>query len=282
MKIFLTGGTGFVGCHFINQAHTAGHSITALRRPGSQLRFPLEREPAWVTGTLADSWQQHLSGNEVLVHLAAAGVNTPQTWDWKELFAVNVDQSVKLWLDALDAGIKRFVICGSCFEYGRAAERYDFVPVDAPLEPTGSYHASKAAATAAAVALAVEKNLELALLRPFQVFGEGEAMTRFWPSLRKAAQSGADYPMTPGEQVRDFVPVEQVAAAFVEAITRNDLRPGQPKIENIGTGKPQSVRAFAEHWWRTWRASGKLQPGALPYRGQEVMRYVPEVPKRNR
>jgi len=149
--------------------------------------------------------------------------------------------------------------------------------VDAPLEPTHAYAASKAAATMAAVALAVEQQVELVLLRPFHVFGEGEASQRFWPSLRKAALAGEDFPMTVGEQIRDFIPVEKVADAFVSALARTDLRAGEPKIKNVGTGKPQTLRAFARHWWKQWGAQGKLKIGDVPYRVNEIMRYVPQI-----
>jgi hypothetical protein len=37
------------------------------------------------------------------------------------------------------------------------------------------------------------------------------------------------------------------------------------------------VREFAEHWWQKFEARGKLLFGALPYRADEVMRYVPLV-----
>ena len=85
--------------------------------------------------------------------------------------------------------------------------------------------------------------------------------------------------MTAGEQARDFVPVETVAEQFATALTRTDLRAGEPKIENVGTGKPQTLRDFAGHWWKHWDAKGKLKIGALPYRAGEVMRYAPEIKK---
>jgi len=129
----------------------------------------------------------------------------------------------------------------------------------------------------AVLALAMEQQLELIVLRPFHIFGEGQHESNFWPSLRKAALAGEDFPMTAGEQVRDFVPAEKVADVFVAALARTDLRAGEPKIENVGTGKPQTLRAFAEHWWKHWNAKGKLKIGTVPYHPNEVMRYVPEI-----
>jgi nucleoside-diphosphate-sugar epimerase len=108
--------------------------------------------------------------------------------------------------------------------------------------------------------------------------------------------------MSPGEQISDFVPVEQVARAFLRALELPSeafhFSPSPPPVStfpsspissfnfplstfplvaNIGTGHPQTIRAFAEHWWKEWGATGKLLPGALPYRDNEAMRYVPEV-----
>jgi nucleoside-diphosphate-sugar epimerase len=276
MKIFVTGGTGFIGSHFLNCALAAEHEVVALRLPGDQPKIRLSKNPEWLDASLADDCSSHLEGCQALVHLAAVGVS-PQKVTWGKLLQVNVVQSVQLWNQAIFANVKRLVICGSCFEYGRSGERHDLIPPDAPLEPLNAYAASKAAATVAALALAAEQNVEQLILRPFHVYGEGQHESNFWPSLKIAAFNGHDFPMTAGEQVRDFIPVEQVAAAFVRALDRSDLEPGQPKIENLGTGQPQSLRAFAEHWWKVWNAKGKLLPGALPYRNHEVMRYVPLI-----
>lgn len=276
MNIFLTGGTGFIGSHFLAQALQAGHHVKAIRRAGRGARVPLSREPMWLDGALGADWSGPLDGCDALVHLAAVGVS-PQKATWDELFQVNVLDSLRLWRQAADAGVKRFVICGSCMEYGRSGDRYPAIPPDAPLEPVTAYGAAKAASSMAALALAAERKLELLVSRPFSIFGEGQHEGNLWPSLRKAALGGADFPMTPGEQVRDFVPVEAVAKTFLAALDRTDLRAGIPRVENAGTGKPQTLRAFAEHWWRHWNARGNLRIGALPYRDNEVMRFVPQI-----
>ena len=94
--------------------------------------------------------------------------------------------------------------------------------------------------------------------------------------LRKAALAGEDFPMTLGEQVRDYMPVMDIAESFTKALTMQ-LLPGKPVIANIGSGNPQTLRAFAEFWWERFQAKGKLHVGAVPYRKGEVMRYVPDI-----
>jgi nucleoside-diphosphate-sugar epimerase len=169
------------------------------------------------------------------------------------------------------------VVSGSFAEYGRSADRYELIPVGAPLEPTSAYAASKAAGFIAASTFAIENQIELCYLRIFSVFGEGQYAGNFWPALREAARAGQDFPMSPGEQIRDYIPVEDVAAALHRSVLRKDVQPGFPLVLNIGTGVPVSMRGFAEKWWSHWGATGKLLVGALPYRQNEPMRFVPLV-----
>jgi nucleoside-diphosphate-sugar epimerase len=276
MKLFVTGGTGFIGSHFLRLALQAGHQVLALRRANSQPRIPLAIQPTWLDGNLNDDWSKILEGCDVLVHLAAAGVD-PKFNDWESLFSVNVNQSLSLWLQAHKAGVKRLVICGSCSEYGRSGEQYEFIPTTAPLQPTNAYGASKASASLAAIALATQMNWEVILLRPFHVYGPGESKARLWPSLRRAALAGEDLPMTPGEQIRDFMPVEQVANQFLRACERSDLQSENLVLENLGTGTPQTVSQFAEFWWSHWQATGQLLFGEISYRTNEIMRYAPLI-----
>lgn len=278
MKLFVTGGTGFVGSHFINAAHRAGHDIVALRRPGAQTRVTLEREPTWVEGQLDGDYRAVLQGCEVFVHLASHTPNPPYDTLVNCLYW-NVQASIQLAEQAREQGVTQFLVAGSCFEYGRSAERYAFVPVTAPLEPTLSYPTSKAAASVAFLGFAAQHKLHLKVLRIFQVFGEGEQANRLWPALRTAAQSGADFPMTPGAQLRDFIDVKDVSAAFVDGLDFSATQPGKPEISHVASGQPQTLLEFATHWWQVWGGTGTLQPGAVAYRFNEIMRLVPEVTK---
>lgn len=275
MRIFVTGGTGFIGSHVLVAAIDAGHEVVALRRSGAEPRITLNQQPFWCEGSLSDNWSHELHSCDAVVHMAAYGVSAGAN-DWDRCFQANVIDSVRLWRQAIEAGVSRFVIIGSCFEYGRAGERYARIPVDAPLEPTTAYGASKAAGTMAALALAIEHKLSLVILRPFHVYGPGEDPRRFWPSLVRAAKTGADLTMTAGEQIRDFQPVQETCAQILLGLNI-PISPGIPQIYNLGTGSPISLLDFAQREWVRLDATGTLLPGARPYRANEVMRYVPFV-----
>jgi UDP-glucose 4-epimerase len=272
--VFVTGATGFVGRAFLEVVQRYGVPVVALARQTAPAGST--SNVRWINARMDQVPADILAGCRSLLHLAAAGVSAGGD-DWDTCQQVNVQQSMQLWRAAVAAGIRRFVICGSCFEYGRAGERYDRIPVTAPLEPVTPYAASKAAATMLALGLAAQAGLELAVLRPFHVYGEGEAPSRFWPALHAAARAGLDFPMTAGQQIRDFTPVSLVAERFHAELVRPDLVPGQPVIRNVGTGVAQTLENFARSCWAKAKAPGRLLVGAVPMRANEVSRYVPLI-----
>ena len=272
MRIFLTGGTGFIGGHVVEQALSAGHEVTALRRPGSLSRRPLARQPRWVEGELDADWQAELHGQDVLMHLAAHSTNPPYD-ELHACMAANVFAPLRLLECARLAGVRQYVVAGTCFEYGPGAP--DPIPPDARLAPNNAYATSKAAASVAFMGWARQHRLSLQLLRVFHVFGPGEQEGRLWPALRRAAAAGHDFPMSPGEQVRDFVPVEEAARQFVASLAFDGVEPGEPRQAHVASGRAQTLLEFASHWWAVWGGRGQLLPGRLPYREAEIMRLVP-------
>jgi nucleoside-diphosphate-sugar epimerase len=276
MKLFVTGATGFIGGHFLNAAMAANHHVVALRRTGSSTRIKLQREPEWVIGDLDSDLQTALTECDVFVHLASHSANPPYDTYAKCLYW-NTYASLRLAEQAHECGITKFLVAGSCFEYGLSAERYKRIPATAPLEPASPYPVSKAAASLAFQSFAQQHQLQLKILRLFQVYGDGERETRFWPSLRRAAFAGEDFPMTLGAQVRDFIEVGAVADAIVAALDLGNVNAGSPCISNLGSGQAQTLRDFAEYWWKHWNAVGKLLVGEIPYRENEIMRLVPDL-----
>lgn len=277
MKIFVTGATGFIGSHFLNKALSSGAEVIALKRNlRSKNRINLIKEPVWLIKQLDELEVEDLKGVDVVVHLAAHSMYPP--YDTLEnCMYWNLMAPIKLFNKAIDAGIDRFVITGSCFEYGESGEDYDKIPINAPLKPTLTYSASKAAASIAFYQMAIEKKLKLSISRIFQVFGPGESENRLWPSLKIAAENGLDFSMTAGEQIRDFIHVEEVVEILWDDCLNKGMINGAPIIKNLGTGKATTIREFSEFWWDKWNANGKLLVGEIPYRNGEVMRYVPLV-----
>ena len=120
--------------------------------------------------------------------------------------------------------------------------------------------------------------LRIKYLRLFHVYGPGENQRRLYPSLKYHSENNLDFKLTQGEQIRDFVHVDDISKIlFDECETMIGLKETFLITKNIGSGAATSLREFVEKHWTNSKAEGKLMFGALPYRKNEVMRYVPDI-----
>lgn len=273
MRIFLTGGTGFIGSYLLKELLQAGHDVIAIRRPGSLPVIPLPQQPTWLECSLFEHNVKNLEGIEVVVHLASAGVS-PQQASWEELYQINVAAGIELIQLAHQAGVRRFIAAGTSFEYGSESDAWDRISPHAPLRPTTPYGASKAAGFLMLHAFAIAQQIELFYGRIFTAYGEGQFIDNLWPSLRRSALAGCDFPMTDGEQIRDFIPVEDVAISLRIGVERSDIDPAQPLVVNIGSGQGLRVVDFAKQQWQRFGATGQLKPGAIASRVGQISRCV--------
>lgn len=152
MTIAVTGGTGFVGAHFIDIAVEAGHQVQALTRR------PREDRPKvkWVDGSLADpdSLRRLVTGCNSVVHIA--GVINAR--DPAEFERGNVEGTLAMLAAATAAGITRFVHVSSL----------------AAREPKLSLYGSSKARSEE---LVERSGLEWAIVRPPAVYGPGDRET---------------------------------------------------------------------------------------------------------
>ena len=253
MKIFITGGTGFIGSHLMNFLVQSDHEVIALCRNNSKCKIPINKSPLWLKKELSEVTLNDLQG----VHLATSGVS-PQFATWNELTEINVNSSIKLIEMAKNAGVKRFIASGTCMEYG-AKHSFERIPPNAPLKPDNPYAASKVAGFQLINSFAIEENIELFYGRVFTAYGEGQFKRNLWPSLKNAAIKNKDFELQTGNDIRDFIPVEKVALHFFKALFRNDIQIKKPKVVNIGTGEAKSIYEFASEEWNRFNAKGKLK-----------------------
>jgi nucleoside-diphosphate-sugar epimerase len=260
-RTLVSGATGFIGQHLVRRLVGAGAQVwagvfagEAVERvnalPQEAMGIPLDVRDADAVRRAIEA-----SSPSVVFHLAAIGVTDPNG-DPHDALAVNVGGTLHL-LDALSrAGCDRAVLVGTCYEYGSREARE-------ALDPFNFYAASKVAAWAFARAYWHVVQLPVVVARPFQVYGPGQARETLIPSAIRAALTGADFPMTPGEQRRDFILVDDVVTGLLASATA----PGaEGQSLDLGTGRGTPVRQVVETIWDLTDAQGRVLPGALPYR----------------
>jgi nucleoside-diphosphate-sugar epimerase len=180
VKIFVTGGTGFLGRRVVRQLLEEGHSVRCLARPGSDvatLRDGLapgaESRLQIVRGQLNRVPQQQLEGCDALCHIAAAMKGCTAA-----LFADNVIATRRLLTVADTVGVARVVLISSLAIYGTSELRpRSLVDESCPLEERphlrDSYTYSKLAAEKAAWELHEAGKCPLVVIRPGVIYGPG-------------------------------------------------------------------------------------------------------------
>jgi len=269
-RVLVTGASGFIGKHLLRRLRDLGAEIYAGTGPGSPVSHPSSSDRRWLTFDVCDGDAVRATVEavdpHVVFHLAAAGVIN-STADPMELLMVNGGGVVHL-LEAMQGrDVRRIVLVGTSHEYGSRK-------TGEGLDPFSAYAASKVAAWAYGRMYWREHGLPIITVRPFQVYGAGQPRMALIPAAIRAALSGEDFAMTPGEQERDFVQVGDVAAGLTAAA---EAPQAEGTSLDLGTGAGHTVRHVVDWIWRWTAAKGKVQYGALPYRAGEPMRLVADA-----
>jgi UDP-glucose 4-epimerase len=271
-RVLVTGAGGFIGQRLVRRLVEAGARVWAGLAPDeapervSALPAPVERSVVDLRDGRAVLAAVDEIAPQVVFHLAAVGVTDPQI-DPALALAVNAGGAVHL-LEALkERDVERVALVGTCYEYG-ARESVE------GLDPFNAYAASKVAAWAFGRMYWRAHGLPVVTVRPFQVYGPGQPGHTLIPSAIDAALAGRDFPMTPGEQERDFVFVEDVAAGMLAAAEADGIA---GESLDLGTGRVHSARQVVERIWAMTEAQGRVLPGALPYRPGAVMHSVADA-----
>ncbi len=268
MRILVTGATGFVGAAMCRQLVAAGDDIVSLgRRPVDE---------KGVANWLIDDIDAVAAGNapggssfDYVYHLAAAGV-APTDRAMGALIESNIRFGALL-LQEIDA--RAFVFAGSCAEY---AEKPDGRYVESDrLQQVDFYGASKAAGGLFHLAAAQSLGKPLAVLRLFHVYGPGEKTHRLTTSLFSALRKGECVALSPGEQIRDFIYVDDVGRAFDAAaagLVSGKLKSGP---YNICTGVGTKVKTVCKEIASLVGADENLLDfGGIELRHNELERIV--------
>lgn len=235
--ILLTGAAGFVGSHVLRALVHGGAQVTAVVRPGADLSRIEDVVPhvAIVEHDIVAELNpipRSVGRIDCVVHLAWHA----RPGSYLDSMA-NVDHlraSLRLMTALEGRGCRRFVAVGTCVEYDT---RPGLLTEEAPLRPLSLHASTKTALYLTAQAWARDRGISFAWPRLFFVYGPGERHGRLVPDVVTGLLAGLPVDTTFGEQVRDYLHVEDMADAYARVALSN--------VEgaiNIGSGHPVVVR----------------------------------------
>jgi nucleoside-diphosphate-sugar epimerase len=273
MRILLTGATGFIGSQIARALVSAGDEVHALVRPcddskGSKRlgRLADVRDRLRIVeGDLAkvDDLRDKLARIEPDACIHMAWYVVPGEYLTSSHNIEMLASSVRLASILADVGCKRFVGAGTNFEYASDA---GWLSEDSPTRPNSLYAASKLSLFHVLEQLALLRETRFAWARIFYQYGPEESEKRLVPAVILPLLRGQDARVTAGEQVRDFLHVEDVARAIV-TIAKSDAR----GAVNVGSGVPITVRDLCLTIADLCGGRSRLALGALPYRVGDPM-----------
>lgn len=215
-RVFVTGGTGFVGAHVVRALSAAGSGVTVLardlRRAAGLCALP---GVSAVEGSLEDTrpWHTALVGHAACIHLALLWPDDPAD----DLLLGDLHASVQLFSRAADAGVEHFVYTSST-----AVHRPWSAAMDArsPMHSADFYGATKASGEAFLSAVCHARPMRGNVVRPGAVVGGPGVpgapvrIDRRVVAMMDAARRGETLCVVRGEG-RQWIGAEALAGLYV-------------------------------------------------------------------
>jgi UDP-glucose 4-epimerase len=256
MKLLVTGGAGYIGSIVSRQLLSTGHEVTALDNLEQGHREAVPPGASLVVGDLRDRQEidNALSaGFDGVLHFAALALVAESVSHPERYYRTNVLGTLNLLEAMAAAGVPRLVFSSTCAVYGQPDE----VPIaeTAPPRPVNAYGASKLAVDLMIRDFCTATGLGAVSLRYFNVAGasgrlgeDHDPETHLIPNILRAALGstpavdiyGTDYPTPDGTAIRDYIHVEDLAAAHLLALA--GARESEHRVFNLGNGNGFSVR----------------------------------------
>ena len=252
MKVLVTGGAGFIGSHVVDRLVNEGHEVRVIdnlstgKLKNIDSHF-LSGKVDLVNGDIRDAElvRKVVHGVEAVVHLAAV-TSIPFSIENPDFtFETNVTGTMNLLDACVEQKVDKFVFISSCSIYGEPK----YLPVDElhSASPISPYAESKLMGEQLCLDFHEKKLIRSMILRLFNVYGPRQGIndysgviTRFIDRCRQRLPLIIN---GDGSQTRDFVNVQDVVEAVIQAIW-NETAEGE--VFNIGFGTPTSIIELAK------------------------------------
>jgi nucleoside-diphosphate-sugar epimerase len=263
--VAVTGSGGFLGRHVVAELRARGiEPVLVARWAGPEARVPGRVAFDHLHDDTAGLFER-MGSPEVLLHLAWGGL---PAYGSLHHFEQERPAQYRMLRALAQQGLQHVVVAGTCFEYGQLSG-----PLHEGMtcQPANPYGHAKHTLHLDLRWLAAQQPLRLTWARLFYLWGEGQAAGSLWPLLQAAALRGdAAFPMSGGEQLRDYLPVAEAARQLVTLA----LRGGHDSLTvNVCSGRPTSVRSLVEGWIAQHGWPIRPQLGHYPYPAHEPMAF---------
>lgn len=276
MKVLVTGATGFIGNHVINTLLSQGHEVTASSRTLEKAQQQpwyqkVNYLPLIINGEQTDVFER-CGQPDVLIHLA-----------WEKLDAYRdpthfeniVHEHYFFIRNLVLEGLKQCLVAGTCLEYGMQSGQ---LHEDMEARPVLAYPLAKHLLRLMLEGLQQSQEFRLQWVRLFYLHGMGQRKSSLMAQLDLAIAEGkSSFDMSKGDQVRDYLPVTEIARIISNIASHSDFN----GILNCCSGIGITVRELVESHLRSRTVDLQLNCGKYPYPDYEPFAFWGDRTKLN-
>ena len=258
MKVFVTGGSGYIGSVVVKRLVERGYDVTVFDNLERGHRCNVDPAAKLIVGDLRNAAEIDAAMESVrpdaVMHFAAYALVGESMADPMMYFRNNVGGGVNLLAAMEKTGCTRIIFSSTCATYGQP----ETLPIEEtmPQRPTNPYGQSKLMFEQMCGWLQGNRGLRPTFLRYFNACGavgelgeDHEPETHIIPNVLRVALGqrdhvdvfGVDYPTRDGTCIRDYVHLEDLASAHILALEKEAVG-----AFNLGTGNGISVMEIVE------------------------------------
>jgi len=257
MKLLITGATGFLGSNITRTFASRGHEVVILKRSFSDCWRIADLLPQMVSYDLdLVSLEEILSqekGISAVIHTATCYGRSRE--NCSEIFSTNTAFPLRLLELASSSGVAAFVNSGT----GLPGFLNPYALSKRQFAEWGRLYADK-------------KEIRFINLELEHFYGAGDDQSKFSTHvIRSCVNNLPELNLTPGEQLRDFIHIDDVIEAYLVVMDKAIDSSLYYQDIGLGSGRPVKIRSFVETVHSLADSTTRLNFGAIPYRDNEVM-----------
>ena len=270
-SILVIGGTGFIGINLVKNFLVLGAKVTCLSLKKKKKLNHKNLKYIFCDYKNFNQLKKKINKPyEYVVNLGGYIDHSKFFSGGKLVIDNHFSSTMNLLLSLKKRNLKRYLHVGTCDEYGS-----NISPIKENFreDPITSYAVAKLASINLLTMLHKTENFPATILRLFLVYGPHQKNDRLIPQVIKGCLSKKKFPVSKGNQLRDFCYVDDVIYAIILSLTK---KKALGKIFNVGSGKPVSVKFIINTISKIVKR-GKPQFNKIAFRKNENLKLYPST-----
>lgn len=266
--VLVTGATGFVGNYIVQALLKSNCRVTATSAnpepAANAVWYPFVKYIPFRLDQQVDTidYYSFFGKPDLLIHLAWEGLP-----NYKADFHLteNLPRHQHFLKNLIANGLRDITVTGTCLEYGL---QEGALQESMPTAPSTFYGRAKDELRKYLQELQLQYSFSFKWARLFYMYGKGQSPNSLLPKLNRAIANGDNtFNMSGGQQVRDFLPIEEVAEYIITIALQHYVS----GIINVCSGRPVTVQKFVEDYLASLHETITLKLGYYPYPDYEPM-----------